>query len=299
MINRPRHLLLVLFTGVFAAGLCSARADDVDTVKEKLFQTKKDYDAEVQKFKKAVSEMLDKREEDARKAGNKKLLDQVKAEREAFDKSGESPPTIPNTIREPLTAARTKVDKAYAAAIKEYVRLKQDDAASATEKEQQESQVSSAILFGKRTFLTTLKHFDVKVWDNTFANNGTYRTFDSGGTIKVKMNGEYVPNSIFLIPQVNDSSQVRYPLGGKWTVFRAAIGIPKVSDKQGDPSTPLTFEVLGDDKSLWKSEPVTKMETYQTCTINVEKVKTLTLRVHCPGHNGWAASYWFEPILVE
>jgi hypothetical protein len=52
--------------------LCPARADDVEVVKDKLFQAKKDYDAKVQKFKMAMTDLLDKREEEARKAGNKK-----------------------------------------------------------------------------------------------------------------------------------------------------------------------------------------------------------------------------------
>ncbi|HEV3383628.1 MAG TPA: hypothetical protein VG097_02370, partial [Gemmata sp.] len=145
---RPRHFLLALFTGVFAIGLCPARADDAEMVKEKLFQAKKEYDSEVQKYKKAITDFLDKREDDARKKGDKKLVDQIKSEREAFEKTGECPQKVASSIREPVTAARTKLDKAYAAAIKEYVRLKMDDAAGATEKEQHEFVLGSAFSFG-------------------------------------------------------------------------------------------------------------------------------------------------------
>jgi hypothetical protein len=283
-------LTLLLLT----IGLCPARADDAEMVKDKLFQAKKDYDAEVQKFKKAIAETLDKREDDARKAGNKKLVDQIKAERDVFEMTGEIPQMVPGAIREAITAARTKLDKAYSSAFKEYLRLKMDDAAGTTEKEQAEFNLSSALLFGKRLYLVTLKHFDVKVWNNSFANNGTFE-----GKVKIKLKGEDVPHSIFLHPPDIGFSQVKYPLGGKWTALRATIGVPKIKDNHLDPLSPLTFEVLGDDKSLWKSDAVTKMDTFQTCTIAIEKVKTLTLRVHCPDKNGWACACWFEPILVE
>jgi F0F1-type ATP synthase membrane subunit b/b' len=294
MIIRPRHLLLALLTGVLATGLCPVQADDAEMVKEKLFQAKKEYDAEVQKFKKAISETFDRREDDARKKGDKKQVDQIKGERDAFEKTGELPQMVPSSIREPARTARAKLVKDYAASIKEYVRLKMDEAAAATEKELLEFQITSGLMFGKRIYLVALKHFDVKV-DNrwAFANNGT-----ADGE-KIKIDGRLIPHSINFVPPEKGIGEVSYPLAGKWTVFRATIGVPKTRDKAEDPHSSLTFEAVGDGKSLWKSEPVSKLDTFQTCTINIDKVKTLTLRVHCPGSNGWAATCWIEPILVE
>ncbi len=293
---RYRGWVIVLTLGLCGIGVCPARADDVEMVKEKLFQAKKEYDAEVQKFKKAVTDKLNQREDDARKAGNKKQVDQIKAERDAFEKTGECPQMVPASIREPVAAARTKLDKAYTAAIKEYVRLKMDDAAGATEKEQGEFFLTSTLMLGKKTYLTSLKHFDVKVLKNWFANDGTCGEI---GPATVKLNGEVIPHSIFLHVPEMDFAQVRYPLGGKSTVFHATIGDVKFRDDQTDPFSAMTFEVLGDDKSLWKSEPVTKMNSFQKCTISIAKVKTLTLRVHCKDNNGWGCAFWIEPILAE
>jgi len=290
-----RRLLSTLALLTLAVGLSPARADDAEAVKEKLFQAKKDYDAEVQKFKKAITEVLDKREEDARKTGNKKAVDQAKTERTAFEKTGELPVVVPTALNKQMNTARTKLDKAYATAVKEYLRLKQDDAAGVTEKEQQEFQLSSAVAFGKRTYLVALPHFDLKV-DNTtsFANNGTW-----DGKVKLKLNGELVPHSIVLHPPPTGTSEVKYPLGGRWSVFRVTVGVPKIEDNGENPASALTFEILGDGKSLWKSEPVTTLDTFQTCTTKVEKVKALTLQVHCPDKSNWARAVWFEPILVE
>lgn len=89
-------------------------------------------------------------------------------------------------------------------------------------------------------------------------------------------------------------------MAGKWTAFRVTVGVPKIEANAQPPATPLTFEVVGDGgKSLWKSEPVTELDTFQTCELNVTKVKVLTLIVHCPGPNNWAQSVWFEPVLME
>jgi hypothetical protein len=286
-----RRLLCIVPLLLLAFGLCPAQADDAEMVKEKLFQAKKDYDAEVQKFKKAVSEMLDKREEDARKKGDKKQVDQIKAEREAFEKTGESPQMVTNSIREPVTAGRKKLDKAYASAVKEYLRLKMDDAAGATEKEQQEFNFSSVILYGKRTFVSSLKPFNIRaVDDKAYA-------FEKDSD-KYKMNGEVIPHSLFTHPDGNGEASVSYTLAGKMAAFRTSIGIPRHEDGQGDPASPVTFEVLGDGKSLWKSEQVTKIDTFQTCTIKVEHVKTLTLQVHC-GDFRRAHAVWFGPIAFE
>src|SRR5262245_30641723 len=96
--------LFSAFAATVALGLCSARAaDEVEGVKQKLFEAKKEYDGEVQKFRNAVADALDKREEAARKAGNKKALDEAKAERERFEKSGALPADPPKAAQAQLT----------------------------------------------------------------------------------------------------------------------------------------------------------------------------------------------------
>ncbi len=287
--SRSRFLLPIAALLFAVAGLCSAQADDADAVKEKLFQAKKTYDTETQKFRQAVAEVLDKREADARKTGNKKGVDQAKAERKAFEETGELPMTVPLAVLKSMVTARANLDRAYAAAVKEYVKLKEDSAAEAAEKEQAKFAIDAAFLFGRRTFLSTLKPSDVKT---------STKGFD-GDTGRFKMNGELVTHSIFLHPTTNSHSSVSYNLAGKAVAFRTSVGIPKHADIAGAPASPLTFEVLGDGKSLWKSQPVSKLDTFQTCAVNVEKVKTLTLRVHCPGDQARAHGIWFGPILVE
>lgn len=128
-----RTLLTVVC--VFAAAVASARAAD-DPTKDKLDKAKTAYDEQTEKSRAALIKRLQDREEAARKEGNKKLVDQVKAEREAFESRGELPKTVPTTgyVRE-SKQARIALEAAYAAAIKEYTKAKKDDEAAVVEKE--------------------------------------------------------------------------------------------------------------------------------------------------------------------
>src|SRR5262249_36633641 len=116
---RPARLLSALAFVTLTAGLCAARADDIDTLKQKLDESKKGYADEWGKFKQAVTDWLDKREETVRKTGNKALIEQVKYEREAFEKRGEPPAGLPAATRQKMVAVRSKLDKAYTATVKE------------------------------------------------------------------------------------------------------------------------------------------------------------------------------------
>src|SRR6266545_6647356 len=89
---------------------CAAADDGKDPVKEKLFAAKVAYDKEMAAYRAAVGEWLDKREEAARKAGDKKLVDQVKAERKAFDEDGELPKGAPTALKLRPAAARKALE---------------------------------------------------------------------------------------------------------------------------------------------------------------------------------------------
>lgn len=286
----PACRLVLALMGIIVGGdLCSALADDADAVKEKLFQAKKEFDGEVKKFKQTIEESFDKREEAARAAGDKKAVDTVKSEREAFAKTGETTAAAHAASKQKIAAARIALDQAYTAAVKDYVRVKLDKEADTTEKERQEFQLSTAFLFGKQTFVSTLKPFDIRVGGQPFQKD----------TNKFKLNGEPVPHSIFCHPDDKGGSSVSYSLPSKGIVaFRATVGIPKYIDGQPEPFSKATFEVLGDGKSLWKSEPVSSTESFQSCTIKLDKVKTLTLRTHC-GNFGWVHGVWFAPTVAE
>lgn len=264
-------------------------ADDVDAAKEKLLKAKDEYDTEVQTFNKAVIASLDVREEVARKNGNKKTVDDIKAQRKAFEADGELPTVVPPSALTQVRLAAAKCEKAHADIVKELIRLKQDAAAEAVEKEMRKFEFDAALQFGKRTYLSALKASNVKVWNKFFETDSK----------KGQIDGRVIPHSILMHPDVRTYANVSFQLDGKSSVFRATVGTPKHDPTLGDPASPLTFEVLADGKSVWKSEPVTKVATFQTCAIRVEKVKTLTLRVHCENEHGGAHAAWLAPFVAE
>jgi hypothetical protein len=125
------RLLLAL---PFLAVTSSLRAED-DPVKEKLEKKKADYEVDIEKYHRAVTEYFDRRETAARNAGNKKLVDQIKAERQTFTDDGELPKAAPAALRQGRAAVRAKLAAAYEVAVKEYTRAKKDDAAAEAEGE--------------------------------------------------------------------------------------------------------------------------------------------------------------------
>src|SRR6266545_1101983 len=123
--------IMALLLGV----ACAAADDEKDPVKEKLFAAKVAYDKEMAAFRKAAGEWFDKREEAARKDGNKKLVDQIKEDRKAFDEDGFLPKAAPAAVQQRPVAARKALESAYSQAVRDYIKAKKDDEAAAVEKE--------------------------------------------------------------------------------------------------------------------------------------------------------------------
>jgi len=262
---------------------------EADRARESVSRARRIYEAEEVKFKKAVTDSFDKREETVRKSGDKKALDDLKARRKAFDELDEVPATLPMSVKSQLTTARITLDKAYQAAVKEMVRLRKDDEADKIEKDREAFQLASAFAAGKRTYVATLKPFDVKGEGNWFEKN----------TAKYMMNGRAIPNSIFMHPLYRGTADASYAIPANISAFRANVGVPKHAADQFEPHSELYFEVRLDGKLVWTSEPVTKMDTFQTCILKLDKAKKLHLRVYCPKEHGGAHCVWFAPILVE
>ena len=116
------------------------------------------------------------------------------------------------------------------------------------------------------------------------------------GKSKIKVNGALSPKGLGMHPPDNGFSAVSYRLDKKAAVFKAAVAI---DDSSGLTRNPAVFEVLGDGKSLWESQPINKGTPPEQCNIDVRGVAELELRVHAkPSHLGLHA-VWIEPRLLE
>ncbi|HEV3385092.1 MAG TPA: hypothetical protein VG097_09760 [Gemmata sp.] len=125
--------VLLSFALVLQSSLLTIAGDD--DPKETIFKAKSAYTAEIAKLRSEVIAAFDKREEKARAAGNKKLVDEIKFYRSAFDEDEEWPAEMPAELRTRLTKARSQVEAAYLIAIKDYTKTKKDEEAAATEKD--------------------------------------------------------------------------------------------------------------------------------------------------------------------
>ena len=130
--------LVVCFACVLLSFVATLRAADDDPVRVKLDKAKVTFQTDMDKYRSAVSASFDKREEAARKKGDKKLVDQIKAERQTFEEKGELPNTAPAAVKSQLSLARSSLEAAYKAAIRDYTRAKKDVEAAAVEKEYKE-----------------------------------------------------------------------------------------------------------------------------------------------------------------
>ncbi|WP_425613939.1 hypothetical protein NA78x_003786 [Anatilimnocola sp. NA78] len=106
-----------------------------DAVREAIEKAKTEYQASLTKYRELAKVYFDKREEEARKQGNKRSVDELKVAREAFDQSGILPPSAPAVLRVRPANALSGLKSAYSKAVKEYTRTKHDDLAAAAEKE--------------------------------------------------------------------------------------------------------------------------------------------------------------------
>lgn len=113
----------------------SLQGGDDDPIRTTLENAKVKYEQSMVTYRELSKEYFDTKEESARKQGSKKLVDQIKGEREAFEVSDELPVNAPATLRARSESALAVLVASYTQAVKEYIRTKHDTLAAATEKE--------------------------------------------------------------------------------------------------------------------------------------------------------------------
>jgi hypothetical protein len=204
---------------VLAVLVCATVAwgDEKDPIREKLFAAKVVYDKEMSHVRMQVDEWFDKREEAARKAGDKKALDQVKIDRKAFDEDGDLPKNTPTTVLQKRDRAKKTLEAAYSEAIKAYTKAKKDDLATAVEKEWANLRKGDVERFHKNVLLGTWR---VSVGsykgDWTFKEDGTVES--TGGVASGKWTLD-VANKRVLITWDNNGGLDKFdlPLSPKGT----------------------------------------------------------------------------------
>lgn len=120
---------------VALCGIASAAARNPDPVRERLVAARAAFDTETEEVHQQVVEWFERREDTARKLGDKKAVDQLKIERAEYEGGYDLPRNAPAAIRTKRDRARKALEAAYAQAIKDYTREKKDAEASEVEQE--------------------------------------------------------------------------------------------------------------------------------------------------------------------
>ncbi len=156
-------------------------------------------------------------------------------------------------------------------------------------------------------YLSDMEEFDVKVAEGRFANKGRLG-YSAGRSDRIRVNGKECPNGLSMHALSNTHASVKYKLGKTAHTFTASVALNDSAGGPGQPPgvgkipTAVTFEVMGDGKSLWKSKPVDTARKVQECKIDVTGVEVLELRVNCPGSYVNAQAVWLELrvlVMVE
>jgi hypothetical protein len=142
-------MLRAVLVLALCTGLAAATQDDAAPVRKKLDESKAVFDhAEIQ-FRVGVVDWFDEQEEAARKAGNKKQVDQIVAERTAFRKTGEYPPATPKALVTKFDAARKAREASFQTAVRDFTKVRLDDQAKKVEDELREFRYTTTPL-GRR-----------------------------------------------------------------------------------------------------------------------------------------------------
>ncbi|WP_020472408.1 hypothetical protein [Zavarzinella formosa] len=132
-----RPALLLVACGLFACELVLAADDDL--VEKKLTAMKTEYEKGVAKARTGLLEDLKKKEEAAQKMGDLKKLEMAQAEAKAFEDRRELPKSVPvKTYETQLRSARSKLEEAYATAVRDYTKGGKIELAKAVQQQLEE-----------------------------------------------------------------------------------------------------------------------------------------------------------------
>ncbi len=172
----------------------------------RLEKAKATYKSKVDRCKADLVKDLDAKEASVRAKGDKDAVDKIKADRAAFAEKGRLPKTVSTTAYETrMSQATDELAAVYAAVIRELVKQKQDDRASALQTE------LAAFRAGGEIGWTDL--FELAEWDKNDSPAHWKRDADGGAT--VNCGGAWSP-LVFrgVVPEEYDMEVAVSRLGG-------------------------------------------------------------------------------------
>lgn len=97
-------------------------------------------------------------------------------------------------------------------------------------------------------------------------------------------------------PMMGQAATVKYRLGKSAYVFKASVAINDTGyQRTGD----VFFEVLGDNKPLWRSRAINGKGQTDECSVEIAGVEYLELRTFLKGDGYGAHAVWTEPYVLQ
>jgi NPCBM/NEW2 domain len=153
--------------------------------------------------------------------------------------------------------------------------------------------VAAPFLNGPREFLSEMQEFDVKNGAWPVAFNGHL----GNGEDYIPVRGVRSPKGIGMHPNPLGFAAVKYRLDKKAKRFTATVALNDTAYEE--PANLAVFEVLGDGKSLWKSEPFKAPPgRTQEVDLDIAGFDVLELRVHATFSHFGLHAVWLEPRIL-
>src|SRR5437764_6793983 len=106
---------------------CFARAAATDPIRDRLDRAKAAYESRLEPLRKDILADLDKSENQARQIPDKKRIDEIKVQRDAFQSTGRLPAPLSPQLQARIRGVRSALEKEYLAARDSYLKTKQDE----------------------------------------------------------------------------------------------------------------------------------------------------------------------------
>ncbi len=148
--------------------LCATAASAEDAIGMRLTSAVGDFEKATEKARGNLVADLRKKVTAAKSAGDLRTLERLEAEAAAFEDKGELPKSVPiGGFQREMRQARTKLEDAYEAAVREYTQTDQHELAKATQQQLDDLQKGSA--------------------------NALYKVIEGGGAVSRLRNGGECP----------------------------------------------------------------------------------------------------------
>jgi hypothetical protein len=114
---------------------------------------------------------------------------------------------------------------------------------------------------------------------------------------EVMVQGKKPAHALSMHPPFQRSAQVAYRLDGKYRTLSAKAALMDAKDSL-QIRAPVAFQIIGDGKSLWRTEDVKRNGDSLGVSVDVTGVERLDLVVEAAGLDEGAWAVWLEPKLL-